>query len=105
MQFTATPFREDGKPLDGEIIYKYPLRKAQEEEYFKPIRFRPVSQFNRKRADESIAAKAIEHIVPVFKDQAHILKDQAHTAAIELKNVAADAATELKVRADKGRRG
>ncbi len=27
LQFTATPFREDGKPLDGEIIYKYPLKK------------------------------------------------------------------------------
>ena len=22
LQFTATPFRDDGKPLDGQIIYK-----------------------------------------------------------------------------------
>ena len=25
LQFTATPFREDGRPLDGDIIFKYPL--------------------------------------------------------------------------------
>jgi len=31
LQFTATPFREDGRTLDGEIIFKYPLKKAQEE--------------------------------------------------------------------------
>ena len=39
VQFTATPFREDGKPLDGTIIFKYPLKRAREEGYFKPIRF------------------------------------------------------------------
>jgi superfamily II DNA or RNA helicase len=25
LQFTATPFREDGRPLDGEIIFEYPF--------------------------------------------------------------------------------
>lgn len=39
LQFTATPFREDGKLLDGKVIYDYPLRKAQDEDYFRPIRF------------------------------------------------------------------
>ncbi|MBK9156410.1 MAG: DEAD/DEAH box helicase family protein [Chloracidobacterium sp.] len=34
LQFTATPFREDDKPLDGKIIYKYPLNRAQEKGYF-----------------------------------------------------------------------
>lgn len=28
VQFTATPFREDGRPLDGTIVFKYPLKKA-----------------------------------------------------------------------------
>ena len=37
VQFTATPFREDGRPLDGTIVFKYPLKKAQEDGYFKPI--------------------------------------------------------------------
>ncbi len=36
LQFTATPFREDGRLLDGDIIFKYPLKKAQQEGYFKP---------------------------------------------------------------------
>jgi superfamily II DNA or RNA helicase len=62
VQFTATPFREDGKPLDGKIIYSYPLRKAQQEGYFKPIRFERVLEFDSKRADAAIARKAVEHL-------------------------------------------
>src|SRR5258708_32390891 len=62
LQFTATPFREDGKPLDGEIIYKYSLRRAQEEGYFKPIRFTPVVEFNSAKSDAAIAKKAIEQL-------------------------------------------
>ena len=42
VQFTATPFREDGRRVDGEYIYTYPLKKAQAEGYFKPIRFEAV---------------------------------------------------------------
>ena len=37
VQFTATPFREDGRRVDGEFIYTYPLKRAQAEGYFKPI--------------------------------------------------------------------
>jgi superfamily II DNA or RNA helicase len=62
LQFTATPFREDGRPLDGEIIFKYPLRKAQQEGYFQPIHFSPVVEFNPKRSDEAIANKAIAQL-------------------------------------------
>lgn len=62
LQFTATPFREDGKAVDGKIIYKYPLKKAQEEGYFKPIRFEPVVEFNPAKFDEAIAAKAVEQL-------------------------------------------
>ena len=80
LQFTATPFREDGRPLDGEIIYKYPLKKAQEEGYFKPIRFRPVVVFNRKRVDEAIAKTAIGQLRADF-DKGHILMARAETVA------------------------
>ena len=62
LQFTATPFREDGKPLDGEIIYRYSLRRAQEEEYFKPIHFLPIVEFNPSKADAAVAKKAIEQL-------------------------------------------
>lgn len=62
LQFTATPFREDGLPLDGKIIYVYPLRLAQQEGYFRQIHFRPVYAFNQTRADRDIAAKVIEEL-------------------------------------------
>jgi superfamily II DNA or RNA helicase len=76
LQFTATPFREDGKPLDGKIIFEYPLRKAQEEGYFNPIRFRRVVEFNQKRADEAIARTAIEQLRSDY-DKGHILMARA----------------------------
>jgi superfamily II DNA or RNA helicase len=72
LQFTATPFREDGKSLDGEIIFKYPLKKAQLEGYFKPIHFLPVVEFNRQRSDDAIAKKAIGQLRTDL-DKGHIL--------------------------------
>lgn len=72
VQFTATPFREDGKPLDGRLIYKYPLRKAQTEGYFKPIKFRPVIEYNRRKVDAAIAERAIEQL-RADRDKGHIL--------------------------------
>jgi superfamily II DNA or RNA helicase len=62
LQFTATPFREDGRPLDGPIIYKYSLKKAQDDGYFRPIHFRSVYEFNPSRVDEAIASVAIEQL-------------------------------------------
>lgn len=62
LQFTATPFREDDKRIDGKLIYVYPLRKAQEEGYFRPIRFSPVSEFGLKRADRAIAQRVLEEL-------------------------------------------
>ncbi|MES2552215.1 MAG: DEAD/DEAH box helicase family protein, partial [Pseudomonadota bacterium] len=60
IQFTATPFREDEKLIDGTIIFKYSLKKAQEDGYFKPIVFEPVMEFNPSKYDLTIATKAIE---------------------------------------------
>ncbi len=62
LQFTATPFRNDGKNVDGEIIYNYPLLKAQEEEYFKPISFIPVLEFSKEQVDAAIAKVAVEQL-------------------------------------------
>lgn len=62
LQFTATPFREDGKPLDGKIIYVYSMRQAQSEGYFKPIRFSSVYAFDKTRADSDIANKVLEEL-------------------------------------------
>lgn len=60
LQFTATPFRNDGKKIDGRIIYNYPLHKAQQEGYFQKINFYPIHEFNKYKGDLSIAEKAIE---------------------------------------------
>lgn len=58
--FTATPFRNDGKKLDGKFVFNFPLRKAQELDYFRPILFKPINEHNRKLADQKIAELAVE---------------------------------------------
>lgn len=60
LQFTATPFRNDNKSLDGKIIFNYPLSKAQEEGYFREINFIPIYEYNSNNYDKSIAKKAVE---------------------------------------------
>jgi len=60
LQFTATPFRRDGKHLGGKSIFTYPLRKAQEEKYFTPITFVSIWEYNRDLADSAIAKRGIQ---------------------------------------------
>jgi superfamily II DNA or RNA helicase len=62
LQFTATPFREDGQAVDGKLVYVYPLRKAQQEGYFRPIRFRAVREFNATNGDRKVAMAALDEL-------------------------------------------
>ena len=62
VQFTATPFRTDGKRVDGKFIYTYPLAKAQKEGYFRRINFIPIAEFDSDQSDRRIASKAIERL-------------------------------------------
>lgn len=62
LQFTATPFRNDGKKVDGKIIFNYGLGLAQEAGYFKPIDFYPIQEFDERKSDEEIAKIAIQHL-------------------------------------------
>ncbi|MDP3849630.1 MAG: DEAD/DEAH box helicase family protein [Luteolibacter sp.] len=62
LQFTATPFREDRSPLGGKVIYNYPLRDAQNDGYFKQIKFLGVFEIEKNAADRAIAEKAIEQL-------------------------------------------
>ena len=62
LQFTATPFRDDDKLIDGKIIYRYPLRQAQKDGYFRPITFRSVFEFNESKADRAIADATINEL-------------------------------------------
>lgn len=62
IQFTATPFRNDRKRLEGKIIFNFSLKKAQEQGYFKPISFIPIREYDLKKGDRFIAAKAVEKL-------------------------------------------
>lgn len=73
VQFTATPFRNDRKRLDGKIIFNYPLSKAQEEGYFKPIEFIAIEEFDNNNADKAIAEAAVNRLLEDKKKYPHIL--------------------------------
>lgn len=60
--FTATPFREDGKSVEGKIIYNFSLNAAQEQEYFNRIRFVEVFEPDERRSDLRIAEAAVARL-------------------------------------------
>ncbi len=62
LQFTATPYRRDGKLVDGKVIFDYPLHLAQRDQYFKPITFHPVYALDVEDADEAIATAAVQQL-------------------------------------------
>lgn len=60
VQFTATPFRNDGRKMKGEFIYTFSLRSAQEQGYYQKINFEPIYEIDKEQSDRSIARKAVE---------------------------------------------
>lgn len=62
LQFTATPYRRDGKLVDGKVVYTYPLHLAQQHGYFKKISFEAVYEIDKDSADQTIAEKAVEKL-------------------------------------------
>jgi superfamily II DNA or RNA helicase len=82
LQFTATPFRRDGRLVDGQVIYSYPLRKAQEDKYFKPITFSPVYEPVLSKADGAIAEIAVGQL------RADIKNGLNHLMMARCKNIA-----------------
>ena len=78
--FTATPFREDGKALNGKVIYNYPLQLAQENDFFKPIQFLQVFEPDSSLADFRIAARAVERLrADLANGLDHMLLARANT--------------------------
>jgi hypothetical protein len=57
VQFTATPYREDGKHLGGRLLYAFPLREAQRQGYFSKINYLSVLDF--ADPDRAIAERAV----------------------------------------------
>lgn len=79
IQFTATPFRNDGKRLDGKIIYNFPLNSAQEQGYFTKINFIPVREFDLQIADRRIAEQAVLRLRADLVNYNHILMARCET--------------------------
>lgn len=80
VQFTATPFRNDDRPIDGKRVFTFSLRNAQEQNYFKPIHFKPVYEFDPDRKDIAIAEAAVAQL----RDEAelgHILMARVSSVA------------------------
>ncbi len=80
IQFTATPFRDDGQKIDGKIIYNFPLSLAQKQGYFKPINFYPILEFDYDKKDLAIANKAVEILeTDLSNEYPHLLLVRAST--------------------------
>jgi superfamily II DNA or RNA helicase len=62
LQFTATPFRNDGAHVDGRVVFNYPLGKAQAEGYFTQLNLLPVEEFDQDQADGAIAKAAVDQL-------------------------------------------
>ena len=62
IQFTATPFRNDGQRLEGKIIFNYPLKQAQLDGYYRTINFLPIREYDDDKADLAIALRAVEQL-------------------------------------------
>lgn len=60
VQFTATPYREDGQHLGGMVAYAYPLRLAQQNDLFARINYRSIVDL--ADPDRAIAVAAIEQL-------------------------------------------
>lgn len=58
VQFTATPFREDGQHIQGRFAYVFPLREAQADGVFSHINYESV--FDLIDPDAAIATRAVE---------------------------------------------
>jgi superfamily II DNA or RNA helicase len=72
VQFTATPYREDGKPLGGRLIYRLPLKRAQELEYFSEIDYASVVDFQDPH--RALAGRAIKRLrADLAKGLDHVL--------------------------------
>lgn len=60
VQFTATPFREDGRHVEGQIVYDFPLSEAQRHRLFASINYTSVIDF--VDTDRELARQAVERL-------------------------------------------
>lgn len=80
LQFTATPYRNDQKDIQGKIIYNFPLSRAQELRLFSKIVFESICEFDTAKADRLIAEKAIKQLKSdISNGYSHILMARTQT--------------------------
>lgn len=63
VQFTATPYRNDRKPIEGKIVYNYPLAKAIEDGCFSKISLVTVNESHPRKKDKAIADTAMQRLL------------------------------------------
>ncbi|CAN5418734.1 hypothetical protein BH09BAC4_BH09BAC4_21150 [soil metagenome] len=79
LQFTATPFREDGKRLEGKFLSVFPMKQAQEEGYFKPIDLHGVYEYDQEAIDKAIAEQAVAKLTTDLTQYDHVLMARVDT--------------------------
>lgn len=62
VQFTATPYRLDRKPIEGKVVYQYSLDLAQKDGCFSEISLITVDERNPNKKDEEIAKAAFHRL-------------------------------------------
>ncbi|MBK1856035.1 DEAD/DEAH box helicase family protein [Verrucomicrobiaceae bacterium 5K15] len=62
VQFTATPYRNDRKPIEGNLIYNYPLSLALADKCFSPISLVAVDERHPRKKDQAIADAAMARL-------------------------------------------
>lgn len=62
VQFTATPYRNDRQPIEGEIVYNYPLSQALKDDCFASISLVTVDERHPKKKDKAIADTAMKRL-------------------------------------------
>ena len=78
VQFTATPFREDARRMVGRQVYRFPLRLAQEQNYFAEIEYRSVIDLGDQ--DRALAVQALERLrADIAVDLDHVLMARVKT--------------------------
>lgn len=63
VQFTATPYRNDRKPIEGKVVYNYPLSRAIDDNCFSKISLVSVDERDPRKKDKAIADAAMARLV------------------------------------------
>lgn len=63
VQFTATPYRHDRQPIEGKVVFNYPLSQALKDKCFSKISLIAVDERHPKKKDLAIAQAAVEKLI------------------------------------------